>query len=90
MKRASTVLIVLIGIAAGQTLLPPPESLQSGFGIATLDGDHQHQISSLAVQLGTPASSSAPCLPPTVLVDSNFVYACVAPDTWRRAALGVF
>jgi hypothetical protein len=35
----------------------------------------------------TPGSSSAPCLRGTIVSDANFVYVCVAADTWKRAAL---
>ena len=35
----------------------------------------------------TPESSSAPCLRGTIVSDTNYVYVCVAPDTWKRAAL---
>jgi hypothetical protein len=36
--------------------------------------------------LGTPASSSAPCTPPQLMYDSNYVYTCVAANSWRRTA----
>jgi hypothetical protein len=35
----------------------------------------------------TPGSSSAPCLRGTIVSDTNYVYFCVAPDTWKRATL---
>jgi hypothetical protein len=38
----------------------------------------------------TPLSSSAPCVPGTVVSDVHFVYVCVAQDTWRRAALSTW
>ncbi|WP_053078460.1 hypothetical protein [Methylobacterium tarhaniae] len=37
--------------------------------------------------LGTPASSKAPCAPGDWAHDANFVYTCVAANTWKRAAL---
>jgi hypothetical protein len=35
----------------------------------------------------TPSSSSDPCVKGTIVPDANFVYVCVAPDTWKRATL---
>src|SRR5581483_11903441 len=37
--------------------------------------------------LQTPRSSSAPCVEGTIVPDANFVYVCVAPDTWKRTPL---
>jgi hypothetical protein len=39
---------------------------------------------------GTPASSSAACQTGQIAFDSNYLYACTAPDTWKRAALSGF
>ncbi|HEX3861755.1 MAG TPA: glycosyl hydrolase family 28-related protein [Stellaceae bacterium] len=39
---------------------------------------------------GTPASSSAVCQTGEVQLDSNYLYACTAPNTWKRAAWSTF
>ena len=39
---------------------------------------------------GTPTSSSAPCQTAEIAEDSNYLYACTAPSTWKRAALSTF
>ena len=38
----------------------------------------------------TPASSSAPCTAGSIYADANFIYACTATNTWKRAPLGSF
>jgi len=40
--------------------------------------------------IGTPASSSAACQTGQLQFDSNYLYACTAPNTWKRAALSSF
>jgi len=42
------------------------------------------------VKQGTPASSSAACVPPQMMYDSSYIYTCVATNTWRRAASAAF
>lgn len=39
---------------------------------------------------GTPASSSAACQTGQIEFDSNYLYACTAPNTWKRSALSSF
>jgi hypothetical protein len=39
---------------------------------------------------GTPASSSAACQTGQIQFDSNYLYACTAPNTWKRTALTTF
>jgi hypothetical protein len=39
------------------------------------------------VQQGTPASSSATGIQSQILYDANFIYLCVATNTWMRAAI---
>jgi hypothetical protein len=39
---------------------------------------------------GTPATSSAACTPPQMMYDSNYVYTCVAANSWRRTASAAF
>lgn len=36
---------------------------------------------------GTPASSSATGTTGIIQWDSNYIYVCVAPNTWKRAAI---
>jgi hypothetical protein len=40
--------------------------------------------------LATPSSSSSPCTSGEQSADANYVYVCVATNTWRRAALHSF
>jgi hypothetical protein len=39
---------------------------------------------------GTPSSSSAACQTGQLQLDSNHLYACTAPNNWKRAALSTF
>ncbi len=39
---------------------------------------------------GTPASSSAACQTGQVQLDASYLYACTAPNTWKRAAWSTF
>ena len=39
---------------------------------------------------GTPASSGAACQTGQIEFDSNYLYACTAPNTWKRSALSSF
>ncbi|HVC56394.1 MAG TPA: glycosyl hydrolase family 28-related protein [Stellaceae bacterium] len=39
---------------------------------------------------GTPASSSAACQTGQIELDSNYLYACTAPNTWKRSAWSSF
>jgi Pectate lyase superfamily protein len=39
---------------------------------------------------GTPASSTAACSIGQLQADSNYLYFCIAPNTWKRAALSTF
>src|SRR5712671_3332810 len=39
---------------------------------------------------GTPASSSAACQTGQIQLDSNYLYACTAPNTWKRTAWSTF
>jgi hypothetical protein len=42
------------------------------------------------ISAGTPASSSAACNTGELGADSNYLYFCTAPSTWKRAALSSF
>lgn len=39
---------------------------------------------------GTPATSAASCQTGQIEFDSNYLYACTAPNTWKRSALSSF
>ena len=39
---------------------------------------------------GTPSSSAAACQTGQIQFDSNYLYACTAPNTWKRAAWSTF
>ena len=39
---------------------------------------------------GTPSSSTAACQTGQIQFDSNYLYACTAPNTWKRAAWSSF
>ena len=39
---------------------------------------------------GTPGSSSAACQTGQIQLDSNYLYACTAPNTWKRSAWSTF
>jgi hypothetical protein len=43
-----------------------------------------------AIPAATPASSSAACQTGALQADSNYLYFCVAPNTWKRAAWSSF
>lgn len=45
---------------------------------------------SLANTTNTPASASATGVKGEVRVDSNYIYVCVATNTWKRASLGTW
>ena len=40
--------------------------------------------------IGTPATSSAACQTGQLQFDPNYLYACTAPNTWKRTALSSF
>ena len=44
----------------------------------------------MAMLIGTPASSSAACQTGAIQFDSNFLYVCTAPNTWKRSAWSSF
>jgi hypothetical protein len=47
-------------------------------------------VNGMVLPLGTPASSSAACQNGTLQADSNFLYLCTAPNTWKRSAWSSF
>jgi hypothetical protein len=44
----------------------------------------------MAMLIGTPASSSAACQTGALQFDSNYLYACIAPNTWKRSVWSSF
>jgi len=44
----------------------------------------------MTMLIGTPASSSAACQTGALQFDSNYLYACTAPNTWKRSAWSSF
>ncbi|MBV9760537.1 MAG: hypothetical protein JO340_08235 [Acidobacteriaceae bacterium] len=74
-----------------------PVAISSGgsnaIGIGTTNPAAALDINSnsLIIEIAqTPASSSAACTTGTISWDSNYVYVCVASNTWRRSALATF
>lgn len=59
-------------------------------GPVTVGGRLDVTANSLAIAQYTPPSSSSSGTTGTVFYDSNYVYICVAPNTWKRAALSTF
>ncbi len=47
-------------------------------------------VNGMAMLIGTPASSSAACQTGALQFDSNYLYACTAPNTWKRSAWSSF
>ncbi|MGH7111759.1 MAG: hypothetical protein ACREFK_15180, partial [Stellaceae bacterium] len=61
----------------------------SNFRILSLTPQSLNALGGL-VAPGTPASSAAPCNTGELQADSNYLYFCTAPNTWKRAALAAF
>ena len=40
--------------------------------------------------VSTPASSSATGVAGTIVSDSNYIYVCIATDTWKRVAIATW
>lgn len=79
-----------IGLAAGQNY----EYLQlrfdgSNFRIVNATPQTINAFGGL-ISPGTPSSSAAPCNVGQLQADSNYVYFCSGPNTWKRAALSSF
>jgi hypothetical protein len=47
-------------------------------------------VNGMAMLIGTPASSAASCQTGALQFDSNYLYACTAPNTWKRSAWSSF
>lgn len=79
-----------ITLAAGQNY----EFLQlrfdgSNFRITSATPQTINDLGGL-ISLGTPSSSTATCNAGQLQADSNYLYFCTAPNTWKRAALSAF
>ncbi|MDE4912788.1 hypothetical protein PQI07_19075 [Methylobacterium sp. 092160098-2] len=58
-----------------------------GTGNQFLKGDLRVNGSVIAARSSTPRSSTSPCTTGQSSWDANYEYRCVAPNTWKRAAL---
>lgn len=47
-------------------------------------------LTALQVPRATPTSSAATGTPDSITYDQNFIYICVAKNTWKRVALSSF
>ena len=79
-----------IALAAGQNY----EFLQlrfdgSNFRITSATPQTINDLGGL-ISVGTPASSTAACAAGQLQADSEYLYFCAAPNTWKRAALSSF
>jgi len=61
----------------------------SNFRITTATPETINDLGGL-ISSGTPASSSASCNAGQLQADANYVYFCIAANTWKRAALSTF
>jgi len=77
-KSASPVGLKLEGTYSGYAIQSP------GF---TVDPQGFARVSGLNVSTGTPSSSKAPCNAGDLRFSGDYIYACVAKNTWKRAAL---
>jgi len=59
-------------------------------GVLQLNESGVRTSGSFQVNLSTPSSSSAPCSPGQLGADRDFIYVCVAANTWRRSPLSSF
>ena len=94
---SSTNLLAYPGSAAfGRTQLGTDELDASGNlkgTIFTRDGctvNGSFEVKSNSIQIDaakTPYASAAPCTTGQISWDANYVYVCVAPNTWKRSAL---
>ena len=71
------------GGAGEKILVPGSGGAQTSLGLST-------NTSGMSMLIGTPSSSSAPCQTGALQSDSNFLYFCTAPNTWKRAAWSSF
>jgi hypothetical protein len=65
-------------------------AIANGAFTATGGTDYRSFLSTSSSQVAAPASSSASCITGQWASDSNYYYACVAANTWKRASLSSF
>lgn len=97
-KSASTATVIenVVSTTFNQAAVSNHEDLSGLQGGTT--GEHYHLTSAqnaaygtaTALAAGTPASSGATGTAGQVLYDTNYIYVCVATNTWRRATLNTF
>jgi Pectate lyase superfamily protein len=61
----------------------------SNFRVTALTPQTNNDLGGL-ISSGTPASSSASCSAGQLQADANYVYFCIAANTWKRTALSAF
>lgn len=88
----STTLTGVVAInAAGTNRIYVDSSGNVGFGTTSPTGNIDHTGSTLRLRTSrTPASASATGNAGEICWDSNYVYVCVATNTWKRAALSTW
>src|SRR5256885_5718623 len=78
------------------TLFPYTPLSRSGYELVILQFDGSNfriihaapqtaNVNGMAMLIGTPASSSAACQTGALQFDSNYLYACTAPNTDRKS-----
>lgn len=63
----------------------------NGSSATYLTGDangNAHLSGAILLPQGTPATSSSPCTTGQMQIDSDYIYSCVATNTWHRASNG--
>ena len=66
---------------------------QVGIGVSDPAPDITLDISGSAIRLrdsNTPANASSPGAQGEIRWDANYIYICVATDTWKRVAIGTW
>jgi hypothetical protein len=82
---------VLIQNSAGASWKDAIQYEKDGNSKFSVDGaGGVHTAAGFFLDLAKPASASAHCSAGQLGADQNFVYVCVAPNRWRRAALSDF
>jgi hypothetical protein len=72
--------------AGGNFIIENP----AGASEITLDQFGRVAANVISLPSSTPASSSSACQINDISRDTNFIYVCVATNTWKRAALSTF
>jgi len=81
------------GTSASSISLAPNQNYE--YAVLQFDGSNYRVVAATPqtlnflgglINAGSPASSS-PCTTNQIMHDSNYLYICTAPNTWKRAAL---